>query len=195
MNALRVVRDEESEWLASLWRTYGARLLAHVSRQVDSHTAQEIVAETFVITWRRREEVPEDPLPWLFVVAKNVLLNHVRASSRRRSREDEFERLHRLSEVQAGPEVGAVERDSVLAALRALSAGDREILLLVGWDGLSPAEGASVLGISVATFRARLARARRRLERATTHAEPVTRPAPNREPRTTPCQDLEEGLR
>jgi RNA polymerase sigma-70 factor (ECF subfamily) len=51
----------------------------------------------------------------------------------------------------------------VLHALAALSPDDREALVLVGWDGLRPAEAARVLGCAPSTFRVRLLRARRRL--------------------------------
>jgi RNA polymerase sigma-70 factor (ECF subfamily) len=47
--------------------------------------------------------------------------------------------------------------------MRELSDDDRELLLLVSWEGLSPSEAAKVLGISALATRSRLHRARRRL--------------------------------
>jgi RNA polymerase sigma-70 factor, ECF subfamily len=51
----------------------------------------------------------------------------------------------------------------VLQALARLSDGDREALILVAWEGLSTAEGATAFGCSPTAFRVRLHRARRRL--------------------------------
>jgi len=58
------------------------------------------------------------------------------------------------------------ERTAVLAALAALPAADMELLTLVAWHGLKPAEAARVVGCSTAAYFVRLHRARRRLERA-----------------------------
>ncbi|MEV4622352.1 sigma factor-like helix-turn-helix DNA-binding protein [Asanoa sp. NPDC049573] len=72
------------------------------------------------------------------------------------------------------------ERVAVLAALSRLSEGDREVLILVAWFGLSPAQAAQVLGCTTATYFVRIHRARRRLESAlASGGEPIaTRPAP-----------------
>jgi RNA polymerase sigma-70 factor (ECF subfamily) len=58
------------------------------------------------------------------------------------------------------------ERDEVLAAFAALRERDREVLRLVAWDGLTPAEAASVLDVTRLAFSVRLHRARRRLQHA-----------------------------
>jgi RNA polymerase sigma factor (sigma-70 family) len=58
----------------------------------------------------------------------------------------------------------AIELDGELElALRSLSAQDREALLLVAWEDLTPTAAAASLGISASAFRVRLHRARRRL--------------------------------
>lgn len=152
--------------MTALWSSHASRILAYASRQVDAHTAQEIVAETFVVAWRRIDEVPDDPLPWLLVVARNTISNHVRSIARRRSLEVQIAQLVRVMPSHESSEATAAERDAVVRGLRGLSEGDREVLLLAGWDGLTAEEGAVVLGCSPATFRARLSRARRRFERA-----------------------------
>ena len=114
--------------------------------------ADEIAAETFLVAWRRLDEVPEDALPWLLGVARNVRANLRRGDRRRDAL---VERL--------GPEA---ERDALRAALAGLSETDREILLLAAWDDLSRDEIARALGCTRANVAVRLFRARRRLEAA-----------------------------
>jgi RNA polymerase sigma factor (sigma-70 family) len=73
----------------------------------------------------------------------------------------------------AGPFVApaAEQLDDVLAAFRSLSVGDQEVLSLVAWEELAPAEAAQVLGIPAARFSVRLHRARRRLRNRLASAE------------------------
>jgi RNA polymerase sigma-70 factor (ECF subfamily) len=54
------------------------------------------------------------------------------------------------------------KREQLRSALNVLSHHDRELLLLVAWEGLTPAEAAEVLGIGKVAARSRLHRARRR---------------------------------
>lgn len=117
------------------------------------------MAETFLVAWRRLDQVPEHALPWLLAVARRTLANN-RRSSRRRERLTERLRVE-LGKVQVVP----VE-PRLLDALHTLSVDDREVLLLVAWDGLSTAEAADVLGCSATACRIRLHRARKRLAAA-----------------------------
>ncbi|MDC7122677.1 hypothetical protein OMK64_14150 [Cellulomonas fimi] len=55
-------------------------------------------------------------------------------------------------------------RNELRQVLSALTSDERDVLLLVAWDGLSPAESAAVLGITAEAARARLSRARRRAQ-------------------------------
>ena len=113
-----------------------------------------------------RTELPADPLPWLLVVARNIL------STRRRSgrRADQLwlaaaRDLWRMPD-HASPETAVLERERHLAALAACTRPEREALLLVAWDGLSAADAAAVAGCSPRAFAVRLSRARARLSRA-----------------------------
>ena len=150
-----------------LYSAYASAILAYAARRTPSpQDAADVMAETFLVAWRRVGEVPdsEDARPWLYGVARHVLANH-RRGDRRRSQLSErlalelalvVEDAHRVVE---GPDLS-----SVRVALDALREDDRELLLLVGWDGLSPAEAAAVLACSAGTVRVRLHRARRRLD-------------------------------
>jgi len=134
---------------------------AYASRR-GAHDADEIAAEVMAIAWRRLADVPrDDPRPWLIGTARNLVL-----ADRRRHRM----RLQDLEGVEPAapsePLPPALELDAELErALASLSERDREALLLVAWDDLTPAAAAASLGISGAAFRVRLHRARRRLAR------------------------------
>lgn len=131
-------------------------------RHADPHDAQEVVADTFLVAVRRLDHIPVDPLPWLLVVARNILRNQQRAARRRRSAESALENLARVARTDGADEAVA-RRDAMLVALNNLEPKEREALLLTGWDGLAPADAARVAGCSKAAFKMRLSRARRKL--------------------------------
>jgi RNA polymerase sigma factor (sigma-70 family) len=137
--------------------------MAYALRHVDREAAQEIVAETFLVAWRRFADVPAEPLPWLLVVARNTIANQRRSDDRRARLQAEVERLHHLAEPAPAADMTALQRAEVLTALAGLTPTQREALLLVAWDGLEPAEAARVAGCGLAAFHVRLFRARRRL--------------------------------
>ena len=143
------------------------RVYAYARRQCATARAQDVVSETFLVAWRRRADVPSEPLPWLLVVARNLIANKRRGELRR---DQLTEVVTRLAQV-AGPGTGAdhevVERDAMLTALAGLTELEREAVLLVAWDGLTNREAAGVAGCSVRAFEVRLSRARARLARAT----------------------------
>jgi RNA polymerase sigma-70 factor (ECF subfamily) len=124
--------------------------------------ADDVVAETFLTAWRRLDVVPrDDPLPWLLAVAANVRRNRARSARRAGALAN---RLPRDGVVSAPPEP-FIAAPAVRAALGALSSADRELLMLVAWDGLSPAQVAVATDLKPSTVRIRLHRARRRFAR------------------------------
>jgi RNA polymerase sigma-70 factor, ECF subfamily len=122
--------------------------------------ADDIVAETFLVAWRRIDEVPDDERPWLFGVARNVRLNLERSARRQRA---VSVRLAEQPNSSAGAETPS---DLVAAALATLSESDREILLLHAWEGLGRRESGAALNCSAANVSVRLHRARKRFEDA-----------------------------
>jgi RNA polymerase sigma-70 factor (ECF subfamily) len=122
----------------------------------DGGRADDIVAETFVVAWRRLADVLHDqPLPWLFAVARNVWLNQRRGDRRYAAA------ARRLPRSQpAPPPAEPFDSTPVRRALAALDTADREILSLVAWEGLSAAQIGEVLGCSAGAARMRLHRAR-----------------------------------
>ncbi len=165
-HAPRERAPSDQERFAALWAEQSARVQAYVLRRVGENDAEEIVADVFLVAWRRLEDVPAEPLPWLLVVARNTIANHWRALTRRSRLARELARVAELASAADGPDVGVAERDALVRALAQLSAREREALLLVGWDGLGPEQAATVAGCSAAAFRMRMSRARRALVKA-----------------------------
>jgi len=133
---------------------------AYALRRVPRQEADDVVSETFLVAWRRIDDVPADALPWLLGVARRVLGEEHRAALRR----DRLQERMVSEGPIAGGEPGSTESDgTVLAALAALPARDRELVLLVCWEGRSSAEAARIVGCTPTAARIRLHRARRRL--------------------------------
>jgi RNA polymerase sigma-70 factor, ECF subfamily len=142
--------------------------------RIDPERAKDVAAETFLVAWRRLDEVPEEPRPWLFGVARRVIAGQFRSAARRDAL---AVRLEAEPSGGADPDLAGMlgDRGEVLAAFTALRERDREVLRLVTWDGLDAAEAAQVLSVTKLAFAVRLHRARRRfreeLERADGQAE------------------------
>jgi RNA polymerase sigma-70 factor, ECF subfamily len=167
------------------------RVLGYAIRRTDDRTAAEdAVSEAFLVAWRRLDDVPEGAaLPWLLGVARKVLANQRRAAGRR-APDGPLIPLEAVADLDPRAAVAdlVADRQAFATAFAALGAGDREVLALVSWDGLSPSEAANVLAINPATFYLRLHRARRRLlkeleasghpfaERAARAGRPASRP-------------------
>jgi RNA polymerase sigma-70 factor (ECF subfamily) len=145
-----------------LYAEHAPAVKAYVLRRASARSADDVVAEVFVVCWRRLDELPAEPLPWLLGVARRVLSSW-RRSEQRRARLSE--RLIETSQ-PAGEPIGELGDRLLARALAQLSDSDRELLLLIAWDGLTPAQAAAALEIRPATARVRLLRARRRLAAA-----------------------------
>jgi RNA polymerase sigma-70 factor (ECF subfamily) len=151
----RDVRFEE------VYRAYAGRVRAYVLRRALSSSADDVVAEVFLVAWRRLDAVPEDAFPWLLGVARRIMAN------RRRGEQRSGALLQRLSDQLRHAGGGLDESDErALRAFAQLSEDDQELLSLAVWEELAPAELASVLGIRKGTVAVRLHRARRRFEAA-----------------------------
>ncbi|MFC0005717.1 RNA polymerase sigma factor [Micromonospora siamensis] len=140
------------------------RILVYALRRVaQPEDAADVVAEVFLVAWRRRDIPPEpETRLWLYGVARRVLANHHRGTLRRERLGDRLR--HRL---RGGPPVDpgsqVPDRLAVRSALARLGELDREVLMLTFWEGLEPREIATVLRVSPAVVRTRLSRARTRL--------------------------------
>src|ERR1700733_1908946 len=75
--------EERRLRLEALFIAHADDVLAYAQRRSDAETADDVLSEVFVVAWRRLEEVPADPLPWLLACARRVLANQRRAERRR----------------------------------------------------------------------------------------------------------------
>ena len=113
--------------------------------------------------------MPADPLPWLLGVARKVLSNERRATSRRTAL---TERLSVPSAATQDPSDSVAGRIRALEALQQLGAWDREALMLMAWEQLDYASAAQVMDCPVSLFKVRLHRARRKLTQALDLTDP-----------------------
>ncbi len=142
-------------------------------RVPNSSEVDDVVGEVFMTAWRRWDEVSvmENPLPWLYGVAGNVIRNRKRSTARH---------LRLVNKIGAEPSVELGDPADALAtevtdALARLSFDDREVLQLVAWDGLSHIEAGEALGCTANAVALRVSRARKRLA---TFLEPDQVPNP-----------------
>ena len=152
---------DQQQWLDRIWALHSGAVFAYAARRVGRERAEDVVADTFVVAWRHRQQRPLQDLPWLLGVARRVIGESYRADERWRRLQDRV--------AANGSVVEAADATRALAAREALAALDepeREVLLLSAWEGLSSRQAAVVLGTSPAAYRMRLGRARRHLRHA-----------------------------
>jgi RNA polymerase sigma factor (sigma-70 family) len=167
---------------------YCPRVLAYALRRTSREEAEEVVAETFIVAWRRLDEVPDDPIPWLLAVARRVLANQRRAAGRRVALHERLGSVRGRGSFATPDPAEEVEARMALGdALRGLSERDSEALLLVAWERLDNRRAAVVMDCSPASFAVRLHRARRRLK------QQLHRIEANPDPRVNARGWLEEG--
>ncbi|MGP4104059.1 RNA polymerase sigma factor [Nonomuraea sp. KM90] len=157
-----MLNDEE---FAAIFNAYRPRVYAYAVSRCGLQLAEETVSETFMVAWRRRDEMPAKAvLPWLLGVARNVTRELYRDELRRAALDESL----RVWAGRTNPDVAdeVAERAAVLRALVTLSDADKEVLMLITWHGLTSAQAAKVVGSTRSAFFVRLHRARRRLEAA-----------------------------
>jgi RNA polymerase sigma-70 factor (ECF subfamily) len=151
--------DCEAEF-RRLFAEHHREVLAYALRRTEQRAdADDVVAGTFAVAWRRFADAPEEELrlAWLYAIAARVLANQRRS----------LRRLVALrSRLRVQPPLEAPERvelEEVIAALHKLRPEEQEILRLAAWEGLTSAELAVALRCSENAAAIRLHRARKRL--------------------------------
>jgi RNA polymerase sigma-70 factor (ECF subfamily) len=168
-----------------IFDAHEVRVRAFVLRRLrEVQDAEDVVAETFAIAWRRIGDVPPEALPWLYVTARLVLANHRRSAGRRSALVDAVVAQAAI----ASDSPAESDESGVLEALAGLSEADQEALLLVAWEGLNHRQAARAAGCSVPAFAARHRRARRRL------VEAMRGPEGARHGLQSPVDEPREGL-
>ncbi|GAA0608144.1 sigma-70 family RNA polymerase sigma factor [Kribbella sandramycini] len=164
-----------AEEFARLFDQYAAPMHRYLARRVGTEQAHDLVSETFLAAYRQRETY--DPAlaavkAWLYGIATNLARRHVRqevrglqATARAVRREPDELAAH---DGRIADRVDAENLARQIApAIADLSEGDRDVLLLTSWAGLTTVEVADALGIPVGTVRSRLHRVRRQLRTLT----------------------------
>jgi RNA polymerase sigma-70 factor, ECF subfamily len=146
----------------ALYREHVQVVLRYALSRVPPEQAKDVVADTFLVAWRRFDDMPDEPTPWLLGVARRVLATQSRGDARRLALGARLVLM--TDDAAAVYDAGeqATDRQSALAAFRELSTTDQEVLRLMAWDGLSREQAADVLGVTRLSFAVRLHRARRR---------------------------------
>ncbi len=148
----------------SLFDAHFADIWRFARRRCDSaHDADDVAAETFAVAWRRRDDMPiEDARLWLFGVARRVLANERRSAERQNK-----VRLRLIESAAEEASTDAIfEPQSVVwDALAVLSAGERDLIIMRAWDGLTIGEIATILGCTANGVSLRLYKARRKMAR------------------------------
>ena len=178
---------DDVQHFTALYREHHRRVRDFAQRRVGTDLAQEVVAETFLVAWRRLDDIPAVPIPWLYRVALYEIANL-------RRRQAKAVRLHDALRQGAEGPAGEDEADDVTELAHAVASAfanlkprDQEILRLAAWEQLSSSEGAAVLRCSVPAYRMRLHRARVRLAVASGAREHL-RPQPHDPPAPAPAR-------
>jgi RNA polymerase sigma-70 factor (ECF subfamily) len=150
--------------LAKLFEQYYASLVRMLYRRVgDRDRAEDLAQETFA---RAVAAPPNNPRPWLFAVALNLVREEGRRTSTRGRRLELLRAEH--DEPSNAPDAELERKEEgarVRAALATLNERDREALLLRA-EGFDYEEIAATLGLAKGAIGTTLARARRRLVEA-----------------------------
>jgi RNA polymerase sigma-70 factor (ECF subfamily) len=157
------VSEQRRQEVRELLETTAPDLLAYFERRVADHEdAADLLNETMLQAWRRKADLPteyEQGRMWLFITARNVLSNHHRSRRRRTAL------LARIREQLAFHQVEIDDSQShtVRHAVLRLPETQRELVILIHWDGFNISESAQILGVNASTARSRYAAARRSL--------------------------------
>lgn len=162
--------DRESRFRDFFAQTH-PDLLRFAQRRVHPSHAEDVVADAFLVAWRRFDEAPATPgdrRAWLFGIARNCLLNTRRGDQRRAAL------AVRVADAVPGGATWTAdeiaERVDLARAWHHLDAAQQEVLALTAFDDLTSAQAARVLGTTPTGYRLRLMRARRSLRR---HLDPT----------------------
>jgi RNA polymerase sigma factor (sigma-70 family) len=139
----------------------------YLARRAGRQAADDLLAEVWARAFAGRAGYrfgQADARPWLYGIARHVLAAHWRARAREARAtaclpddpwDDVIDRLDSAAGARA-----------LVSALLALPSAEREMLLLVAWEELTPAQAAAVLEVPPGTARSRLHRARAALRLA-----------------------------
>ncbi|WP_431837946.1 RNA polymerase sigma factor [Cellulomonas sp. Y8] len=160
------VEDGDAAAFAAAYRLLAPQVRGYARRQVPDDLAEDVVAETFLVLWRRWADAPvpaAELRPWVFGVARNK----VKHAHEQRSRQLRTVAGVAAAEPTRAPVADPSDRlagdDLARWLLAQLPPAESEAMSLTVWAGLTPSEAAEVLGCSLTALTSRLSRARARL--------------------------------
>lgn len=156
----------EQRRFESLYDAHRLQVLAYCTRRVSAPDAADACSETFLVAWRRLEDVPHPPqtLPYLYGIAGHVISNQRRTLHRRARLHEKLSALGVQPPVE--PSVVLLQRSidrQVVAAVRRLKPVDREIVMLHAWEELPREVIAEMMQMSREAVNQRIHRAYQRL--------------------------------
>lgn len=157
------------EQFALLFDRHAPHIQRYLARRLGQQTADDLLAEAFLVAFSKRERYDSsrpDARPWLYGIATNLVGQHRREEARRHRVPAAASDVDDHADRVAADVTARAMRPVLTGALAALSAEDRDVLLLVAWEQLSYLEVAEALAITVGTVRSRLNRARRKVREA-----------------------------
>jgi RNA polymerase sigma-70 factor (ECF subfamily) len=129
----------------------------------DSNRADDLVQDTLVRGLAKAHlwQPGTDLRAWLFTIMHNQYVNDIRRAAREPATVD-VDQLASTLAVTTDP-TASRQLNELDSALSQLSKGQREVVLLVGLEGMSYDEAAKILHVPIGTIRSRLGRAREAL--------------------------------
>jgi RNA polymerase sigma-70 factor (ECF subfamily) len=164
------IRGGDTAAFDALYRRYGRRLFSYIRRHVrDLHQAEDLYQEVFLSVLRDRGfDLQRGGFGgWLFTVARNACLTHLRDAGRREAKHEALER-EPPRPASSTPEEELARRQQAHAfrsALSNLPAPQQEVLLLKQLGELTYQQIGQVLGIPEGTVKSRVHQAVRGLQR------------------------------
>ena len=159
--------------IRAAFRETSPDLLVYFERRLtDREEAADLLGQTMLTAWRRVDKMPADAerqRMWLFVIAANTLSNHRRTWQHRLSLADRL-RDHLAA---ATPATDFGDAHAVRDAVLRLRDAQRELVMLIHWDGFTIVEAAEILGLNPSTARSRYASAKQSLRTAWVEANSI----------------------
>ena len=158
-----------TEKFAVIFDRHAPHIQRYLARRLGQQVADDLLAETFLVAFSKRQRYDPsrpDARPWLYGIATNLVGQHRREEVRRYRMPSAVPDVDDHADRVAADVTAQAMRSMLTGALGALSAEDRDVLLLVAWEQLSYLEIAEALAIPVGTVRSRLNRARRKVRAA-----------------------------
>lgn len=156
--------DEFKELYARL----STLVFSYAARVLSPEQAKDVVSETFMAVWRKREECPADPADWtrwIIGIGKNQVLQELQRV-KRKHHDNRFVDERGLDVLRlASPDSAESVVDSAQArwVWHQLKPKERELVNLVFVRGLSDADVAGVLDVTVTAVTTRASRVRQKI--------------------------------